>query len=271
MKRVLIVEDERLIRRGLLYLIPWQDYACQVIGDAADGLEAFEMIEALAPDILLCDIRMPRMDGLDLIRKIRQSWPESDLACILLSSYDDFDYAREALRLGVDEYLLKPLDETELASTLARVIARQEDQRRLRRQAALADCDQRLLGAMPAGQRSRRSEMAEVLEYCHSHIGERLTLEEISRQFYRSSGRFNSDFKLYTGYTFNDYLNRYRIHLALRLLIDDELSIQAIASRLGFEDSKYFARVFKKYLDCSPQVFREQQSAELRIFLSASD
>lgn len=115
MIRVVIVEDEEHLRNELVLTVPWERLGCLVVGDASDGLEGCAMIERTCPDLVLCDIRMPGLDGVAMIKRVQallppEKWP----SVVFLSGYDDFSYAQAAVRLGADDYLLKPVDDEEL-------------------------------------------------------------------------------------------------------------------------------------------------------------
>lgn len=103
--KVMLAEDELLVRLGIKSLIEWEKHGFTFIGDAADGVKALELMDREAPDILLTDILMPRMDGLELIEKVRKRYP--DTLIIVLSSHNEFDYVRRAMKLGVEDYILK--------------------------------------------------------------------------------------------------------------------------------------------------------------------
>ena len=120
MLKVLLVEDENLIRRGLQYKMDWTEVNCVVVGEAATGQEGLTQIKALRPDIVITDIRMPDMDGLEMLREGRAVCP---FHAIIISGYGEFDYAQQAIRLGVAEYLLKPVDVNELKNCLRRIAA----------------------------------------------------------------------------------------------------------------------------------------------------
>ena len=106
MYRVIIVDDEPVIRRGLRETIEWDALGLEVAGEAADGNEALKLVRDIRPEILITDIRMPDMDGIALIREIRKT--DLNVKITILSGYSDYDYLKEAIRLGVDNYLLKP-------------------------------------------------------------------------------------------------------------------------------------------------------------------
>lgn len=133
MLKVMIVDDEPKLRQGLQTLIPWESLDLTVTAAAANGKEALEMMEKEPPDIALVDIRMPLMDGLQLIRRLATSGHQ--VQCIILSGYADFEYVKQAIKYGVAGYLLKPVDIKEMTNTLKRVRGRIEAERMKRGQA----------------------------------------------------------------------------------------------------------------------------------------
>ena len=120
MIKVLIVEDENLIRKGLVYAINWMAMDSVVVGEGKDGREGLEKIAQLKPDVVMTDIKMPKMSGIDMIARAQEQ-QLADFIPIILTSYSEFEYARKSIRLGVAEYLLKPVDEDELAATMKRI------------------------------------------------------------------------------------------------------------------------------------------------------
>lgn len=133
MLKALIVDDEYLVRTGIRETIDWADYGVQIIGDASNGQEGLDLALLHHPDVIVTDVRMPYMNGLEFLEKIK----EHDLHCgvIMLSGYDEFQYAQEAIRHGASHYLLKPVNIDELASTVRQVgertVHKQEEQKRL--------------------------------------------------------------------------------------------------------------------------------------------
>ncbi|WP_283609362.1 response regulator transcription factor [Faecalispora anaeroviscerum] len=116
MYRVFLVEDEQLIREGIKRLVEWEEYGFKFVGEAADGELAWPLIQKEKPDIVITDIRMPFLDGLSLSRLIKKELP--DTLIIILSGYDDFNYAKKAIEIGVSQYLLKPLSKDQLVEVL---------------------------------------------------------------------------------------------------------------------------------------------------------
>ena len=114
--KVFIAEDESIVREGLRDMIPWEKYGFEFVGDAPDGEMALHMLRRVKPDILITDIRMPFMDGLSLSRIVSRELPETKI--IITSGYSDFEYARQAIALNVDQYLLKPLTRADMIKAL---------------------------------------------------------------------------------------------------------------------------------------------------------
>ena len=114
--RVLLVDDEIMIREGFKRLFDWEAHGCEAVGEAADGMEALARIDALDPDIVIMDINIPIMNGLKVIQLSRIKHPET--AFVIVSGYDDFSYCREALRLQITDYILKPVNYEEFGSCI---------------------------------------------------------------------------------------------------------------------------------------------------------
>lgn len=117
--KILLVEDDFIVRKGIILSLDWEKEGMEICGEAANGEQGIKMAEKYNPDIIITDIRMPIMDGLEFSRKIKQLDPEMEI--IILSGYDDFEYARQAIGIGVYEYLLKPIDADELLKSVCRL------------------------------------------------------------------------------------------------------------------------------------------------------
>lgn len=117
--RIILVDDEEEVRKGIIRKIDWETLGFQVVGDAENGQDALEKIEQLEPDVVMTDIRMPYMDGLTLTSWIRQKYPS--VKVLIFSGFDDFEYAQQAIKLNVTEYILKPVNVEELTQILNRV------------------------------------------------------------------------------------------------------------------------------------------------------
>ncbi len=261
MFKILIVEDEELIRKGLVYLPPWKELGCSVAGEASDGAEGLKMIDAVHPDIVICDIRMPVMDGLQMLEL---SAGKYDFNAILLSGYSDFEYAKKAIHLGVNDYLLKPVDFSELAASIRKLTSiRTENERqslRLKQARALLKKEDLLPEADYAGSFSDPYS-SRLLQIIADRFDQRITLSEIGHELGISPSYLNGKFKAATGCTFNSYLNRYRISKAIEFFSVKNLMIREAAEQAGFYDYKYFVKVFRKYVGCTPSQFVREMTS----------
>ena len=119
MYRVLLVEDEEIIRKGIRYSVPWEEYGCSVVAEAENGAVGEEKIAELRPDIVITDITMPVKSGLEMITDTRE---EYKYIAIILTGYSEFEYAQQAIRNGVSDYVLKPLDMDEMGAALEKAV-----------------------------------------------------------------------------------------------------------------------------------------------------
>ncbi len=129
---MLIIDDEAIVRKGIKETINWQAEGIEIVGEAKNGIEGYDKVLELEPDIVLSDIKMPGMDGVELAKKIDAL--EKDIAIVILSGYQDFAFAKGALENGAIEYLLKPIDNTELVASVLRAIVKVETLRKLKQE-----------------------------------------------------------------------------------------------------------------------------------------
>lgn len=251
--KVLIVEDEEVIRKGLSFVMNWEKVGCAVVGEAADGEEGLEKIRTRKPDIVICDIRMPVMDGLEMLQKST----EYNYEAILLSGYSEFPYAQKAISLGVREYLLKPVDFKKLEACIIKItnLLKEKQNKEHERLKALAARPEILKSEWMLPGDGVDRHVKEMLEYVRNQYDKRISLTHLAQKMEISPSYLNTKFKLTTGYTFNDFLNRFRITKAVELMQQPEcrLKVYEIAEIVGFSDYKYFNKVFKKYTSYPPQ------------------
>jgi len=246
MYRVVLVDDERLIVRGLSSVVPWAEFGCEVAGAAYDGVKGLEMIRSLRPDIVLTDIRMPNMDGLTMLAALRSEFPE--IQTTVLTAYRDFDYARQAITLGVCRYLLKPSNLDELKEAVRQMVSRL-DARPVQKDPAEDAASQE------AGNHLVRAALAYMREHCTE---QHLSLGEVADHVYVSQWHLSKLLNRETGQSFFDLLGSLRIAKAKELLQDPSLRIHEIAENTGFSDVGHFSRSFKKIAGCTPGEYRNQ-------------
>lgn len=260
---LLIADDEAMERKALSRIVSKRYKDAVKIVEAANGLDALEKIGIYKPDIIFCDIKMPGKSGLEVIREIKKKTPEQ--IAVFLSAYDYFEYAREAVSLGVQEYLLKPVSDEEVC-TLMRTLLEKLEKKRLQEQgtpfaassaaaAAAARATDSLSGKRVFSARLEKllKDAAALLE---SNYKEEISLDGAARRLKLSRFYFSKMFKLYWGKSFTDYLNEVRICRACKMLEDPALSIKEIAALCGFSNSNYFSRVFKQCRNLTPGEWR---------------
>lgn len=254
MYKVLIVEDEELIRKGLVYSIPWADMDCTIVATGANGQEGMALIAQHRPDIVLTDINMPIISGLEMLA---QTVTQYHYVPIVLSGYSTFEYAQAAIRCGTARYLLKPLDRKELSEAIA-YATQQCD---LKKQWSSEQLQQ--LPTIPSAFAVLKQEytdpvVQEMLRYIKEHFSEKITLDDIVKELNYSISFLNKRFKQETHTTFIDYLNRYRLQKSMDMMQSGTMTFQEIAWHCGFADYKYFSNTFKRQLGFSPKKYAKQ-------------
>ena len=247
MYRVILVDDERLIVRGLSSVVPWAELGCEVAGTAYDGKGGLELIRTLKPDIVLTDIRMPNMDGLTMLAAIRSEHPQIQTA--VLTAYRDFDYARQALTLGVCRYLLKPSNLEELKEAVRLMVSRLDAAPQQKEEPAEKT-------VQAAGNHLVRAALAYMKEHCQE---QHLSLGEVAEHVYVSQWHLSKLLNRETGQSFFDLLGALRIGKAKELLGNSQMRIHEIAEATGFSDVAHFSRSFKRIAGCTPGEYRNQQ------------
>ena len=251
MYQVLIAEDEDIIRKGIAYTMDWVSMGCTIIGEAANGKEGIEKIKELKPDIVLTDIMMPVIDGIEMIK---QGQEIADFKAIIMTSYADFEYAKQAIELGVSAYLMKPVEEEELKKNIAKIITEIEKDRQLRqlteKMKSADDIDTLFIKSDKDNDYVQR-----ILKETKERYADKISIESFSEELGVSGSYLSRKFKEATGQTYLDFLNKYRIQKAVKLLETGTYKIYEVSEMTGFSDYKYFSTVFKKYTDSSPSDF----------------
>lgn len=236
MKTIVIVEDEFRIRQGLSNLINKVDMGCKVIGEAENGYEGLKMIRDLEPDIVMTDIQMPRYTGLEMIEKAKEMGAEC--VFVILSGYADFDYARQAIKLGVKEYLLKPATISDVKDLLLKLTGTKKESRE---QSIETEDYSRVV--------------REMITTMEESYGMRLGLDTFAEKFRLTPEYISNLFARETGMTFSNYLKKVRIEKAKELILTTDLKIYEVACSVGYPDQKYFSKVFKEYTGTSAKQF----------------
>ena len=246
MYRVVIVDDDLLIVKGLSSVVPWERLNCEVAGTASDGESGLRLIRECRPDVLLTDIRMPNVDGLTMAAAVRSEFPRMQIS--VLTAYRDFEYARQAIRLGVCRYLLKPSNMEELEEAVREMTRRLD----VLPPPAPEEID-------PAAQEAHGYIVDGALAWMREHCAEHLTLEDVAAHVYVSQWHLSKLINRETGVGFLELLSRMRVDRAKELLADPGRKIFDVAYETGFADVAHFSKTFKKITGLTPGEFRAKR------------
>ncbi|MDD3337342.1 MAG: response regulator [Lachnospiraceae bacterium] len=233
--RLLLVDDEETILHGMAWYIEKHTTCFKKVYCATSGQGALDIIYKHHPDVMVLDIQMPGKSGLDVMREAVAAGvcPKT----IILSGYDTFSYAQQALRLGALDYLLKPCRSTELVQKLESLVGSQEP-------------------VVEAPSDAGNQIVKNAIEYMKEHMDEELSQMIVAEKVGVSTSYLSTLFAKKEGPGFSDYLNQLRIECACEYMQDEKMKIYEIAYRVGYRDEKYFSKVFKKVTGKSPSEYR---------------
>lgn len=236
----IVAEDEDFIRKGLIRKIEQSKLDITIIGEATDGREALQLIQEQQPHVLITDIRMPVMNGLQLIEKVHTNYPRTSV--IITSGFADFDYARQAMKFEVKHYLLKPIKHAELYSALYELYTN--------------------LSIGPVAESADTKQVvASIQAYLREHYNQDISLEQLAQQFHFSSAYLSKIFIKHTGEPPSKYITHLRIHEAKQLLkYRKDLPIKTVGERVGYPDQYYFSRLFKQLTGVTPRDYQKCSS-----------
>lgn len=231
MIKILIAEDEPKSRTAMASRLRSLLGEGAIIETAADGSETVAKAQQIKPELIFMDIDMPRKSGLEAAAVVKSQLPKTHI--VFLTAYDRFDYAVGALRSGGEDYLLKPASEEDLRDTLRKFFAE-----------------------VPEMTRSASPFESELRIWIQRHYTEDVALEDAAESMGMSSFYFSRQIKTATGRTFLDFLTDYRIEKAKHRLKYTEMSVNEVGRSVGYPDSNYFTKVFKRAAGCTPTAYR---------------
>ncbi|AIQ17540.1 hypothetical protein H70357_13370 [Paenibacillus sp. FSL H7-0357] len=241
MLKTIIVDNEPKVREGLKKIIPWETFGFTLCGDAEDGKQALVLIERERPSLVITDIRMPLLSGLDLMMEVSGRF---DCQFVVISGYGEFDYAQRALKYGAIDYILKPIDEEQLIEALQRTRCR------------IALANNSLPLEIPGNVVQNSEAVEEVIRYIREHYKEPLMIKEIADKVFLNPIYLGQLFKKQTGSYFNNFVHQIRVEEAKKKLKGSSNKIADIALSVGYSDSDYFVQQFKKLVGCTPSLYR---------------
>jgi len=248
--RILVAEDEEIARRSLRLLCERSGSPVEVVSEANTGRQVLEELERARPDIILMDVVMPGMNGLTAAKAVRERSPATKI--VMISAYEVFSYAQEALRAGAADYLLKPVRPEQLEALLKKLCTDLDAARAQETSSpVLSEQTNALLANSP-----HTHILKSALAFIAAHYMQQLTLEQVAEQVALSSTYFSRIFKQETGYTFVEYLTRLRLAEVKRLLRTTRLSLAEISYAVGYQNPNYLSERFKALEGMTPSAYR---------------
>ena len=253
MYKLMVADDEPLIRRGIKQLIDLSSLRIKEIYEASNGEEALKVFEEFKPEIVLMDINMPKIDGLSVAKKIKAINPDTKIA--IITGYNYFDYAQSAIKIGVEDYILKPISRKDVSEIIVKLVnslhKRKKDREieKILEKITIGDFQEDI------PQKNYKILIQNIIE--ESYTDSQFTLSTLSEKLELSLGYLSTILKKYFGIPFQDYILQKRMEKAKLLLLTTELKNHKIAEQIGFEDVNYFITKFKKYYKITPKQYRE--------------
>lgn len=254
MLKVLVVDDELYVRKGIVLETDWAALGCMVVAEAENGVQALAAAHKYDPDLIISDIRMPQMDGIEMLTKLREEG--NGVRVIFLTAYSEFSYAQNAIKLLASDYLLKPFEDGELETTVIRIREQIERENQ-------GLCAENRTDIPPLIRKSgdKSKYIMEALAFISEHYGDdTISVGVIAESIGISEGHLSHLFKKETEYTVMAYITRYRMQAAMKLLANCRYKVYEVAELVGYRDITYFSSTFKKIVGVSPSEYQDRSA-----------
>ncbi|NYE09181.1 two-component system response regulator YesN [Bacillus niacini] len=254
MNEVVLVDDDVIVIEFLKKVIPWHDYGFQVVASFQDSSEALAFMEENPFDVLITDIGMPKLNGIELIEQLKKLKINS--YNVILSCHDEFTFAQQAIKLEAYDYILKEsMEETNIIALLERLKEKLDQEGYTSYQHIKVS---KLLELT-----SRNEDVLKAQEYVKTHLGEKISLTEVAAHLHLNSSYLSRMYKKETGEGFVEYVTRVKMEKALELLDQSFKSVEQIAYELGFDSKSYFLKTFKRFYGVSPKSFKHKDNVSV--------
>jgi YesN/AraC family two-component response regulator len=265
MFKVLLIDDEEIVREGLRLTVNWQSLGCGIEAEACDGEEGIKLIKLIKPDIIFTDIRMPGIDGLNMISQIKSLIPECKI--IILTGYRDFEYAQEAIRVGAFRFILKPSKTDEITQAITEAVDQLKKSRvsmenlnniskKIKELYGIKTDDNSITKLDNKDINKSSYLVKKAIDFMKENYKNDISLSKTAEILFISTWHLSKILKKETGSTFVDLLNEIRINEAKKLLIESNCKIYEVSEMVGFEDVSYFTRLFKKLVGLTPMEYK---------------
>jgi YesN/AraC family two-component response regulator len=249
---ILLVDDEVVALRALERRVNWEKYGFTQVYTALNAEEARDLFNKKKIDFMMCDIEMPGESGIDLVRDIRENYPDTE--CMMVTCHADFGYMQQSVRNHVLDYILKPIDYEELDGILQKFVDSRSEKQLQDRLRSITKKTEESMGADTAAVQDDAVDT--VKKYIADHLQDKIRAEDLAELVHMNDQYLMRLFKKETGMSVTEYLTDQRMEVAAGLLRKTDRSINFIACCTGCEDSSYFTKLFKKYSGCTPKEYR---------------
>ncbi len=254
--KLLVIDDEALIRKGIVSLISYEKLGIALIFEADNGQSGLEIVKKEEPDIILCDINMPKINGLDFSKEVKANWPWIKIA--IITGYDYFEYAKEAVKIGVEDYVLKPVSKDDVQELIQKLVLKIQEDRKLKEiYKIIQEMDKNSDEAI-----GYKQQISNILEECLFDID--FSLNNLAERMGLNTSYMSTLFKKLFGIPFSDYLLHQRLEKSKIYLLTTDLKNYEIADKVGIGDPNYFSTLFKKHYGDSPNRYKKKVQKEKR-------
>lgn len=242
MWKIAVADDEAYIREALSSMISWESMNCFMSTVCANGKELIEAVKREQPNIVIVDINMPLVDGLEVSRFIYENYPK--IQVIILSAYSDFEYARKAITYNVCEYVRKISILEELPKAVKKAVSNLEEN-----------------DATVEIEKIESNDLHSKMErYIDEHFKEKISLEKMAEELHANKSYLSRLYKEKQGINISDAILKRKVEAAKEYLRKTDLKIYEVSEKIGFDDTGYFSKVFKKYTGQSPKEYQQNKN-----------
>lgn len=247
MYKLILADDEKIVLEGIENSIDWKAYGIELVGTASDGNELLALADELKPDIILTDIMMPQLNGLEAAMELRDRL--KDTLFVFITAYAEFEYAKKAIDIGAVSFLTKPVLKRDLEEQIRRIVERLNEKRAYRdeldriRQEAQKQADKVVNAEAPIDR---------AITYINENIDSGVVLTDVAEYMNMNSSYFSRYFKEEYHMSFIDYVKAQKIKRAKELLGTTNMKIYEISDKLGYSSVQYFSLLFKNTVGMTP-------------------
>lgn len=256
--KIFLIDDEIVALNALKKRVDWLKYGFTEVHTAQETASVREYLQNEKVDLILCDIELPGENGLALVKEVKEKYPWTE--CVMVTCHAEFQYIQKAMRYGVKDYILKPIDYEELEGILEKFVKERKELKNQNKIEVIVEKTQlakKNMETVLEGD-SQEARLHCVKQYIEEHIREKITVGELAELVHINEQHLMRIFKKETGQSLVEYITKQRMLLAGELLKNTDHSINFIADCVGCESCSYFTKIFKRHTGFTPREYRQQ-------------